>query len=78
MDPNRFDAARREENDMKTKDQAKRPRSLGELIVSIYDDVSKVTDDVHETTVVTAREVTRWLIKTGRPDLALELAEAEG
>jgi hypothetical protein len=62
---------------MKKKQQARQPRSLGELIVSVYDEVSKVTDDVHETTIVTAREVTRWLIKTGRPDLALELADAE-
>lgn len=62
---------------MKKKQVTKKPRSLGDLIVSVYDEVSKVTDDVHETTMVTAREVTRWLIRTGRPDLALELANAE-
>ena len=59
------------------KNQARKARSLGELVVAVYDEVAKVTDDVQETTRVTAREVTRWLIKTGRPDLALELANNE-
>jgi hypothetical protein len=62
---------------MKKKQHVQKPRSLGDLIVSVYDEVSKVTDDVQETTMVTAREVTRWLIRTGRPDLALELANAD-
>ena len=56
----------------------RKPRSLGELVVSIYDEVSKVTDDAREATRMTAKEVTSWLIKTGRPDLALELVEQEG
>jgi hypothetical protein len=60
------------------KNDPRKPRSLGDLIVSVYDEVSKVTDDAKEATRVTAREVTCWLIKTGRPDLALELVEQEG
>ena len=57
--------------------QTSKARSLGELVVSVYDEVSKVTDDVQEATRLTAREVTSWLIKTGRPDLALELVDNE-
>jgi hypothetical protein len=53
----------------------RKPRSLGELIANVYDDVSKRTGDVHLAARLTATEVTRWLIKAGRPDLALELAE---
>jgi hypothetical protein len=52
----------------------RKPRSLGDLIVSVYDEAAKATDDVHVAAKLTAREVTRWLIKIGRPDLALELA----
>jgi len=53
----------------------RKPRSLGELIANVYDDVSKRTGDVHLAARLTATEVTRWLIKAGRPDLALELAD---
>lgn len=53
----------------------RRPRSLGELIANVYDEVSKRTNDAHLATRLTAAEVTRWLIKAGRPDLALELAD---
>jgi hypothetical protein len=52
----------------------RKPRSLGDLIVSVYDEAAKATDDVHAAARLTAQEVTRWLIKMGRPDLALELA----
>jgi hypothetical protein len=52
----------------------RKPRSLGDLIVSVYDEAAKATDDVHLAAKLTAREVTRGLIKSGRPDLALELA----
>lgn len=58
----------------KTKSKT-RPRSLGDLIASVYDDVSRATDDVNLAARVTAREVTRWLVRAGRPDLALELAD---
>ena len=57
------------------KKQPRKPRSLGELIANVYDDVSKKTTDVHLAARLTAAEVTRWLIKSGRPDLALELAD---
>jgi hypothetical protein len=55
--------------------KTRKPRSLGELIANVYDDVSKRTGDVHLAARLTATEVTRWLIKAGRPDLALELAD---
>ena len=55
--------------------KTRKPRSLGELIANVYDDVSKRTSDVHLQARLTATEVTRWLIKAGRPDLALELAD---
>ena len=52
-----------------------KPRSLGDLIANVYDDVSKKTNDVQLVTRLTAAEVARWLIKAGRSDLALELAD---
>ena len=58
------------------KKKQSKPRSLGDLIASVYDDVSKKTNDVQLATRLTAAEVTRWLIKAGRPDLALELADS--
>jgi hypothetical protein len=55
--------------------KTRKPRSLGELIANVYDDVSKRTSDVHLAARLAATEVTRRLLKAGRPDLALELAD---
>ena len=57
--------------------EKRQPRSLGELIASVYDEVSKKTNDVQLATRLTAAEVARWLVKEGRADLALELELAD-
>jgi hypothetical protein len=50
------------------------PRSLGDLVASVYDQVSKVTEDRDIATQLTAHAVARWLIRAGRLDLASRLA----
>jgi hypothetical protein len=53
-----------------------RPRSLGELVASVYDQVSAMTDDTDLAGRLAAREVARFLVKCGRLDLAQLLSRA--
>jgi hypothetical protein len=50
------------------------PRSLGDLVASMYDEMSSVTKNTDLAARLTARSVSRWLLKVGRPDLVRRLA----
>jgi hypothetical protein len=54
----------------------RKPRSFGDLVVSVYDQVNAITDDTDLATRLAAHEVTRWLIKAGRLDLARRISLA--
>ena len=58
----------------KNKKRSIKPRSLGDLVSAVFDEVSQMTDDMNLASRVTAREVGRWLVQSGRPDLARRLA----
>jgi hypothetical protein len=51
--------------------------SLGDVVASVYDEVSSMTNNANLAARLTARAVTRWLIRSGRPDLARRLAHGE-
>jgi hypothetical protein len=57
---------------MRKKDR--KASSLGDLVASVYEEVSSMTSNANVAARLTARAVTRWLIRSGRPDLARRLA----
>jgi hypothetical protein len=57
--------------------QTHNPRSLGDLVASMYDEMSSVTKNSELAARLTARSVSRWLVKVGRPDLVQRLAHGD-